>query len=105
MSLEIKPFSQGVRFRALIQPRASKNQIAGIHNGALKIRLTSAPVDGAANKTCIKFLAKELSISASRLSLVSGLNSRNKIIQVDDILPEEFMEKITHSLSIQGGRK
>lgn len=105
MSLKIKPFSQGVRFQALIQPRASKNQIAGIHNGALKIRLTSAPVDGAANKTCIKFLAKELSISASRLSLVSGLTSRNKFIQVDDILPEDFMEKINHSLSIQNGGK
>ena len=55
---------QGIIYlRLYIQPRASKNEIAGIYNGtALKIRLTAPPVEGAANLACIEFIADILKL-------------------------------------------
>ncbi len=67
-------------FKVFIQPRSSKNMITGIHGDALKIKLTAPPVDGAANKMCIKYLAKCLNIPKSAIEIISGLTSRSKVI-------------------------
>lgn len=74
-----------------VQPRASKNEIAGIFNGALKVRLTSPPVEGAANTLLVKFLAKKLGISASGLKIISGETSRRKIVEIRDVTKEEVL--------------
>ena len=94
MSLNIKPCKEGIQFSAAIQPRASKNEISGVLNGALKIRLTSPPVEGAANRTCIKFLAKSLGISPSRVDIVGGLTSKNKIIRIEGMNEAAFLKKV-----------
>ena len=94
MTLEIKSYKAGIQFAAAIQPRASRNQILGIHNHCLKIKLTSPPVDGAANQACIKFLAKTFGISPSRLSIVKGETSRNKTIQLEGMNPKAFMNTL-----------
>jgi uncharacterized protein (TIGR00251 family) len=70
----------GLIFKILVQPRSSKNMIAGIHDEALKIKLTAPPVDNAANRMCLKFLAKALNISKSALEIIAGHNSRHKQI-------------------------
>ena len=94
MSLNIKKCNGGIQFSAAILPRASKNEISGILNGALKIRLTSPPVEGAANRTLIKFLARQFGISASRVDIVSGLTGKNKIIRIEGMDEPTFMRKI-----------
>ena len=68
----------GVTLTVFVQPRSSKNMIAGLHNNALKIKLTSPPVDGAANNMCIKYLAKWLKVPRSSIEIVSGHKSRTK---------------------------
>jgi len=90
----INPCENGIRFSAVIQPRSSQNEISGIHNNSLKIRLTSPPVDGAANKTCVKFLAKWLGVSPSRIRIVAGLSNKNKTIEIDDIDESAFRNKL-----------
>lgn len=94
MSFKIAPCKEGVRFSVSIQPRASKNEISGLHNGALKIRLTAPPVDGAANKSCVKFLAKRFKVSPSAVSIVSGLSSRNKTIQIEGMDEKTLLSKL-----------
>ena len=94
MALNITQHKEGIQFSAAIQPRASKNEISGVMNGALKIRLTSPPVEGAANKACIKFLAKRLGVSAARVDIVGGLTSKNKIIRVEGMDESSFLQKI-----------
>lgn len=94
MTLQIKPCKEGIQFAAVIQPRASRNQILGIHNHSLKIKLTSPPVDGAANQACIKFLAKAFGISPSRVSIVKGETSRNKTIQFTEMDQQTFMNTL-----------
>ena len=59
----INSCKNGIRFSAIIQPRSSKNEVTGIFHNALKIRLTAPPVDGAANKACIRFFSKLLRVS------------------------------------------
>lgn len=78
--LSIRENTQGIRFKVYVQPRSSKNMIAGLHGDSLKIKVAAPPVDGAANKACVKFLAKCLSVSASSLEITAGHNSRTKTI-------------------------
>jgi uncharacterized protein (TIGR00251 family) len=67
-----------------IQPRASKNEVCGIQDHALKIRLTSPPVDGAANKLCREFLARLFKVPKSAVEIISGETSRHKRVRISD---------------------
>lgn len=72
----------GIILNLHIQPRASRNEICGIQDNALKVRLTSPPVDGAANKLCCEFLAKLFGVSKSSVNIISGETSRHKRVRI-----------------------
>jgi len=74
----IQETPEGVIFKVIVQPRGSKNEIIGLQSDALKIRLTAPPVEGAANKMCIEFLAKSLKVRKSDVEIVRGQRSRTK---------------------------
>ena len=78
--LNIRKNPEGLVFKVLVQPKSSKNMIAGLHNEALKIKLTAPPVNNAANQMCLKFLAKCLGVSKSSLEIIAGHTSRHKQI-------------------------
>jgi len=78
--LQIQKKPEGLIFKILVQPKSSKNQIVGLHGDALKIKITSPPVEGAANQMCIKFLSKSLGIPKAYLEIISGQTSRTKSI-------------------------
>lgn len=80
--LDIKEHDDGITFKVFVQPRSSKNEIKGLHGDTVKIRITAPPVDGAANKACLKFLSKCLNVSGSSLEVISGISSRTKHIRV-----------------------
>ncbi len=73
-----KETSQGLLINIYVQPRASRNKIVGLHNGALKISIQAAPVDDAANRMCIEFLSKSLCMPRSAFDIVNGHTSRTK---------------------------
>ena len=87
----IREHPDGVVFNVFVQPRSSKNKIIGLHGDALKIKVTAPPVAGAANKMCLKFLAKCLATPYVRLEIISGQNSRTKQIlwRSEQIPPSE----------------
>jgi uncharacterized protein len=68
-----------------VQPRASKTELAGLHDGLLRIRLAAAPVDGAANAALAVFIADKLGIAKSRVRIVSGLTGRRKVVRIDGV--------------------
>ena len=76
--------SAGVTFAVRVVPRASRSELAGLHDGALRIRVAAPPVEGAANQELVSFLAKRFKVSKAAVTLVSGSNSRNKIIRIAD---------------------
>ena len=90
--MRIKPCKNGVRFSVLIQPQSSKNEVTGIHNDALKIRLIAPPVEGVANKSCMRFFAKWLGVSPSEVSIIQGLSSKNKTIEVTGLKEKQFCQ-------------
>ena len=76
MSIQKNP--RGAVFKVLVKPRSFKNMLTGIRDDALEIKLTAPPVNNAANRMCIKFLAKALDVPKSSLEIISGHTSRNK---------------------------
>lgn len=72
-----------MRITVRVVPRSSKNAIS-LEGEIFKVRLTAAPVDGAANKALLKLLAERLHLPAHALSIVQGSTGRQKIIQIDD---------------------
>jgi uncharacterized protein (TIGR00251 family) len=76
--------SDGIILTLHIQPRASKNEVCGVQDHALKIRLTSPPVDGAANKLCREFLARMFKVPKSAVEIISGETSRHKRVRISD---------------------
>jgi len=69
-------------FNARVAPRASKSEIVGFHDGALKIRIASPPVDGAANAELIKVLAKRFNVAKSAVKIIAGQSSKTKQIKI-----------------------
>ena len=78
--LPITEKPEGLVFKVFVQPKASQNMIAGLYGDALKIKLTAPPVEGAANRMCLKYLAKCLKVTPASLEILSGQSSRTKRI-------------------------
>jgi len=80
--LDCRETSAGLEIRLHVQPRAKHFEISGIHNRALKIKVTAPPVDDAANRAVVEYLAAFLGIPKSSLQIISGLKSRDKTLQI-----------------------
>lgn len=83
--LSLTPTADGVVVAVVVQPRASKAGVTGIQDGALRVRVTAPPVDGAANDAVVKLLAEVLRVPRSSVSIVSGQSSRRKRAKVGGI--------------------
>ena len=70
-------------FSVRVVPRASKSEIVGEHDGALKIKIASPPIDGAANAELIKVMAKRFNVSKSAVEIIGGQTSRTKQIKIN----------------------
>ena len=90
----IQDHPDGVVIRIRVQPRASKNRIAGIMGDAYKVAVTSPPVDGAANSACVEFLAELLKIPKSRVEIISGHTGRTKLLKIYGMNSRDIKEKI-----------
>ena len=94
MMIPIKDNNQGSTFAVKVHPRAKKNAITGEVGDVLKLSLTTPPIDGRANDACIEFLAKLLKVPRSSVTIASGQTSRNKVIRVVGLSPEELRHRL-----------
>lgn len=77
-----------------VEPRSSKTGIVGPYGDALKVKLTSPPVEGKANKELIEVLARELKVKKKDIEIVSGQSSKNKVVRISGITSiEERIKK------------
>ena len=86
---------QGVVIHLLIQPRASKNEVGGTQGDELKVRLTSPPVEGAANRLCCEYIAKRLGLAKSAVTLEAGETSRHKRLFLPEVSAAEVLSALT----------
>lgn len=82
-----------------VQPRSSRNQIVGVHGDSLKVKLTSPPVDGAANACCRDFLAKLFRLAKSDVELIGGERARQKRILLRGVELQTVEEVITKAIN------
>ena len=94
VSIPIKDSNQSSTFAVKVHPRAKKNAITGELGDALKLSLTTPPVEGRANEACVEFLAKLLKVPRSSVTIASGKTSRNKVIRVVGLSPEEVRHRL-----------
>ncbi len=87
MTLKVEARPHAVRFQVKVQPRASRNELAGVQAGALRIRLTAPPVAGAANQALIKLLAEYLKVPRASIKIAGGERARCKVIEVAGLAP------------------
>ena len=80
-----------MRFEVRVQPRASRSEIVGEQEGALRVRLAAAPVDGAANDALIELLADLLNIPKRDIRIVTGITSKRKVIEAEGVTAEQVL--------------
>ncbi len=66
-----------------LHPGAKKNEIVGMHGDAIKIKIKAPPVEGKANEALIEFLSETLSIAKSKIEIIRGHTSRQKIVAIE----------------------
>ena len=93
--LKIREVENYVTFSVRVQPRSSKNEICGIYGDAIKIKLTSPPVEGEANEGLIKFLSDILKISKGQIEIIGGHKSRTKSIKITGVTKEKVADLLT----------
>jgi uncharacterized protein (TIGR00251 family) len=88
--LNISESNGSISFSIRVIPRSSKSEIVGEHDSALKIKLKSPPVEGAANEELIVFLSKLLNTPRSNIEILSGRSSRSKRIRVTGLTKRDI---------------
>ncbi len=89
MSIRIEQRGDAVRLSIRVQPRASRSEVVGEHDGALKVRLAAPPVEGEANRELVRFLGKLLGVAPSRVSVVTGATGKSKVVEIEGVAVQD----------------
>ena len=92
---------QTTRVRLRVSPGAARAAVVGRHGEAWKVRVAAAPERGKANEAVLALLAETLAVPRSSVTLVSGGSSRDKIVELAGIEPDE----IERRLAMAGGQE
>ena len=84
-NIEFHQKEDAVTFSVHVISRASKSEIAGEFNHAIKVKLKAPPVDGAANDELVRLLSKGFAVSRSAVKIVSGHASKTKRVRIEGI--------------------
>ena len=77
-----------IRIEVYVQPRASKTELAGMHDGVVKIRIAAPAFENAANQALVEFVAQQLGIAKRCVRVVAGGASRRKVLEIDGVTAE-----------------
>jgi len=84
----------GVRFRVRVQPRSSHDRVAGLLGDAVKIQVTAAPVEGAANHAVVAVIAAWLGIPRRTVAILHGQTGRDKVIEIATAHPADLAARV-----------
>ena len=73
-----------------LQPRASRNRVGGCRDGAVRVSVTAPPHGGRANAALLEILADALGVAKSRLNIIRGHSSRDKVVAVEGLVAEDI---------------
>jgi uncharacterized protein len=78
----VQDVADGCTLSVRVHPGARRNDVSGLHAGAVKVSITAPPTDGRANEALIEFLAELLHVSQARIAILSGTSSRIKLLRI-----------------------
>jgi uncharacterized protein len=82
--------TQHAQIEVRLRPRGNSDELAGMRDGVLQAKVTAPPVDGKANKALCKLIAKRVGVAPSRVSVVRGEKSRDKVVRVEGVDAERL---------------
>lgn len=82
------------RIGVRLSPRASSSEVTGEREGRVTVRVTAPPVDGRANKALVGLVAERLGVARSRVSIVRGEASRDKLLEVEGLSEGQIRRKL-----------
>ncbi|MFC1938223.1 DUF167 domain-containing protein [Chloroflexota bacterium] len=82
------------RIAVRVYPNAARNEVVGLTNEVLQVKVSAPPVKGKANIELIAFLSKALSLSKSKVGIIKGHTTRNKIITIQGFSREDIMRRL-----------
>lgn len=101
-ALELREAPGEVSLRVRVQPRASREEVAGAREGALVVRLKAPPVEGRANEALVRFLARLLAVPPSAVRLARGAAGRDKLLRVRGLAAADVQARLLTSRSPSG---
>jgi uncharacterized protein (TIGR00251 family) len=93
--LELQTQEGAVIFPVRVQPRASKDEIAGVMDGALKVRLRAPALEDRANEALCEYLAEVLKTPKAAVRILSGHHSRSKRVEVRGVTEQQVLALVT----------
>jgi uncharacterized protein (TIGR00251 family) len=99
----LRTLPDGVELRVRVGPGASSAGVGGLHGGALRVRVTARPIEGAANRELLRVLAALLDVRPSALSLESGTHGRDKRVRVAGMSAEAVRSRLWPGSSVDSG--
>jgi hypothetical protein len=93
--LDVQERNGAVVVAVRVQPRASRNEVAGEMNGALKVRLQAPAVENRANEALCEYLAELLKTPKSAVRILSGDRSRTKLLEIRGITKQQLLALLT----------
>ncbi len=86
MNIPYKKTKNGITIEVKVEPRSSQKGIAGVmDNNVLKVKLTSPPVEGAANEQLIEVIAEKLKVKRSQIKIIRGQSSKRKVVEISGV--------------------
>jgi uncharacterized protein len=74
-----------MQLRVRVTARASRDELAGLRDGVLHVRVSAPPVDGKANQAVCKLIARALGVAKTSVTVVKGERSRDKVVEIDGV--------------------
>jgi uncharacterized protein (TIGR00251 family) len=83
-----------MQLRVRVTARASRDELAGLRDGVLHVRVSAPPVDGKANQAVCRLIARAVGVGRTSVSVVRGERSRDKVVEIDGLEPEAALRKL-----------
>jgi uncharacterized protein (TIGR00251 family) len=86
--LQISTTAKGIVFSILVIPRSARNEVVGVVDDALKLKIAAPPLEGRANAECVRFLSQLLAVQKTQVTITGGHKSRKKTVCITGVKAE-----------------
>ena len=85
---------RAMELRVRVTARASRDELAGLRDGVLHVRVTAPPVDGRANQAVCRLIARAVGVGRTSVSVTRGERSRDKVVRIEGVEPEAVRQAL-----------